>query len=254
MKPLWAAYSALGTIAFLIFLLLAAPATLVADQIGSRLAGFTARGVEGRAISGALSGVRWREIGINRLIWRWRPLALLGGQLGVTFQTEDPDIQLASQAAIGLNRQMTLADLTGRLPLNRISHLAMVGHLPLEGQLVLDLRKLTLDATGRPTAAQGAIRLLNLRVNLGQPLPLGDYELRLDSASPEGIQGKLKDLSAPLALEGALNLQPDGRYRFTGQAMVRDPGNQALRQAMSRLGPPGADGRWPLNFSGTLPL
>lgn len=253
MKALWG-YSALGIVAFLVFLLLLAPATLVADQIGSRLAGFTVRGVEGRAIAGALSSVRWRDLSIGRLTWRWRPLALLEGRLGINLQTEDPEIKLAGNAALGLNRQITLGDLTGRLPLNRVSNLAAVGSLPLEGMVVLDLRNLALDATGRPTAAQGTIRLLNLRVNLGQPLPLGDYELRLDSAGSEGMQGKIKDINAPLVLEGTLSLQPDGRYRFTGQAMVRDPNNQVLRQAMSLLGPPGADGRWPLNFSGALPL
>lgn len=253
MKPLWG-YSALGIVAFLVFLLLLAPATLVADQIGSRLVGFTVRGVEGRAIAGALSSVRWRDLSIDRLTWRWRPLALLEGRLGINLQTEDPEIKLVGNAALGLNRQITLGDLTGRLPLNRVSNLAAVGSLPLEGMVVLDLRNLALGATGRPTAAQGTIRLLNLRVNLGQPLPLGDYELRLDSAGSEGMQGKIKDINAPLVLEGTLSLQPDGRYRFTGQAMVRDPNNQVLRQAMSLLGPPGADGRWPLNFSGALPL
>ncbi|MGB4948836.1 MAG: type II secretion system protein N [Candidatus Competibacter denitrificans] len=253
MKALWG-YSALGIVAFLVFLLLLAPATLVADQIGSRLVGFTVRGVEGRAIAGALSSVRWRDLSIDRLTWRWRPRALLEGRLGINLQTEDPEIKLAGNAALGLNRQITLGDLTGRLPLNRVSNLAAAGNLPLEGMVVLDLRNLALDATGRPTAAQGTIRLLNLRVNLGQPLPLGDYELRLDSAGSEGMQGKIKDINAPLVLEGTLSLQPDGRYRFAGQAMVRDPNNQVLRQAMSLLGPPGADGRWPLNFSGALPL
>ncbi len=46
---------------------------------------------------------------------------------------------------------------------------------------------------------------------------------------------------------------PDGRYRFTGQAAIRDADNRALRQAMRLLGPPGNDGRWALNFSGALP-
>lgn len=253
MKSIWA-YITLGTIAFLVFLLLAAPATLITDQIGSRLAGFTVRSVEGRAIGGALSGIRWRDISLDRLSWSWRPLALLGGQLGVYLKAEDPAIQLTGHAAIGLNRQVALSDLAGRLPLNRVSNLTAAGNLPLEGMIVLDLRNLTLDKAGRPSTAQGTIRLLNLRVNLGQPLQLGDYEMRLDSTGAEGIQGKIKDINAALALEGTLNLQSDGRYRFTGQAMVRDPSNQALRQAMGLLGPPGADGRWPLNFSGTLPL
>ena len=69
---------------------------------------------------------------------------------------------------------------------------------------------------------------------------------------PEGVQGTIKDHEGPLTLNGTLHWAPDGRYRFNGQAAVRDVGNQPLRQAMNLLGPPGSDGRWALSFSGVL--
>jgi Bacterial type II secretion system protein N. len=45
-------YSLLGLAAFLLFLLLLAPATLVSDWVGARLSGFSAQAVEGTATAG----------------------------------------------------------------------------------------------------------------------------------------------------------------------------------------------------------
>lgn len=245
-------YSLLGLVAFLLFLLLLAPATLLTDQIGARLVGFSVQGVEGTATDGSMLGARWRGARIERLTWRWRPLALFAGRLEFNLKTDDPEVKLTGNAAIGLNRRIGFRDLAGRLPLARLGNLAGSAKPPLEGIAEFDLQDLDLGPTGRPLAAWGVVRLLNLRVALGQPLSLGDYVVQLDSAGADGVQGKIKDNNAPLALEGTLSLLPDGRYRFAGQAAIRDAGNQALRQAMSLLGPPGGDGRWALNFSGVL--
>ena len=90
------------------------------------------------------------------------------------------------------------------------------------------------------------------RQTLGQPLTLGDFVVEATPADPSGIQGKIQDDNGPLTLAGTFILLPDGRYRFSGQAAVRDAGNQALRQALNLLGPPDGNGRWTLNFSGIL--
>lgn len=245
-------YVLLGLTAFLLFLLLQAPATLLTDRIGTHLAGFSVQGTEGSVIEGAMQGVRWRGVRIERIAWRWLPLALFVGRLEFSLKTTDPEIKLTGHAAIGLNQLTRLRDLTSRLPLSRLGSLVGAVNLPFDGITELDLHELDLNAAGRPLAALGTVRMLNLRVNLGQPLNLGDYEIRFDSQDAKEIQGKIKDNNAPLAVEGTLNLSPDGRYRLAGHAALRDPGNRALQQAMSLLGPPGGDGRWPLNFSGIL--
>ena len=116
----------------------------------------------------------------------------------------------------------------------------------------LNLRELRLNAARRPTTADGVVHLLNVQITLGQPLTLGDFVIQATPAIPDGIQGKVQDRDGPLALEGNFSLLPDGRYRFSGQAAVRDASNQPLRQAMNLLGPPDDHGRWPLNFSGIL--
>jgi hypothetical protein len=246
-------YGLLGLAAFLIFLSLTAPATLLTDQIGARLPGFGVQAVEGTATEGAMLGASWRGVRVERLSWRWRPLALLAGRLEFRLNADDPEIKLTGNAALGLNRQTRVRDLVGRLPLTKFGNLAGSAKPPLDGLADIDLSELVLSPAGRPLAARGAIRIRNLRAALGQPLNLGDHAVQLDSPQgAEGVRGQIKDSGGPLALEATLNLLPDGRYRLTGQAGIRDPGNPALRQAMSLLGPPGSDGRWALNFSGAL--
>lgn len=247
-------YGLLGVLAFVLSLLLLAPATLVTDQIARRLPGFGVQTVEGLATEGSARGVQWRGVRIDRLNWNWRALALLTGWLEFRLDADDPEIKLSGKVAIDPGRRLRLRDASGRLLLARLGALAGQPKPPLQGVMEFNLRELSLNAAGWPQTADGVIHLLNARTTLGQPLNLGDFTVRLTPASPEGIQGAVKDHDGPLALEGTLNLLPDGRYRFIGQAAVRDAGNPSLRQAMNLLGPPGGDGRWALNFSGVLPL
>jgi len=247
-------YGLLGVVTFVLSLLLLAPATLVTDRIVERLPGFSVQTVEGLATEGSARGIQWRGVRIDRLNWNWRALALWTGWLEFRLDADDPEIKLSGKVAVNPGRRLRLRDASGRLPLARLSALAGQPRLPLQGVVGFDLRELSLNAAGRPQTADGVIHLLDTRITLGQPLNLGAFTVQLAPAGPESIQGAVKDQGGPLALEGTLNLLPDGHYRFAGRAAVRDDGNPALRQAMSLLGPPSSDGRWALNFSGVLPL
>lgn len=247
-------YGSLGLLAFLLFLLLLAPATLVTDRLGERLSGFSVGKVEGTVTEGSLADLRWRGVRIERLNWDWRPLALFTGWLEFKLDAGDPEAKLTGSAGFGWGRRWRFQDLTGRLPITKLATLAGQPRLPLQGIVEFSLRDLYLDAAGQPQSANGPVRLLNLRATLGQPLNLGDFLVQLTAANPAGVRGTIRDSGGPLALEGGFNLAPDGRYRFTGQAAVRDPGNRALLQAMNLLGQAGGDGRWPLSFSGVLAL
>ena len=245
-------YALLGLFAFLGFLLLQTPATLVIDLLTERLPGFSAQTVEGSAPGGTAAGVRWRNLQIDQLRWSWRPLALFTGWLEFSLKVDDPELRLAGQAALNPGRDLRLRQLVGTLPLARLAGAAGYPGLPAQGTVELNLAEVRLNPGGRPLAATGIVRLQNLQTTLGQPLTLGDFTAELKPADPEGIQGVVQDNNGPLALEGAFSLTPDGRYQFTGHAAVPDANNRALRQAMSLLGPPGGDGRWILNFSGKL--
>lgn len=247
-------YGLLGLLAFLLFLVLLAPATLVIDLLGEHLPGFSVQAVEGRATGGSAQGLRWRGARIERLSWDWRPLALFTGWLEFKLDADDPEAKLTGNAAVGWDRRWRFQDLAGRLSLTQAGALAgQPPKLPLQGVVEFSLRNLYLNSAGRPQSAHGMVRLLNLRAVLDQPLNLGDFVVQLTKADPEGIQGAVQDNDGPLALAGTFKLLPDSRYRFNGQATVRDPANRALLQTINLwFGPPGSDGRWTWSFAGVL--
>jgi hypothetical protein len=245
-------YGLLGLLAYLLFLLLQAPANLVTEQWAKRLPGFSVQTVGGAAINGFAQGLAWRGMRIDQLQWNWRPLTLFTGWLEFHLNVDDPEIRLSGNAAVDAGQHVRLQKLTGRLFLTELAILAGQPKLPLQGVMEFDVLDFHLSPDGQPLSASGMIRMLDLRLALGQPLMLGDFTAQMNSADPESIQGSIKDNNGPLMLEGAFSLQPDGRYRFNGQAAIRDTENRALRQAMNLLGPPDGDGRWTLSFSGVL--
>ncbi|MFO1371280.1 MAG: type II secretion system protein N [Candidatus Competibacteraceae bacterium] len=247
-------YGLLGLAAFLFFMLMEAPAGIVMGLLGQRLSGLNVQSVRGTALDGAAHGVRWRTLDLEQVAWRWRPFALLMARLEYGLTVTAPEITLTGRTGISLDRQVQFHDLTGHLPLATLGVLARQPLLPAQGMVEFDSLQLRLNDAGRPLVAQGRVRLLKVRANLGQPLELGDFEIQLHNADASGIQGLCKDTGGPLLLTGTLTLAPDGRYRFNGQFAVRDAANQTLRQALQPLGPPNNDGQWPFNFSGTLPF
>ena len=245
-------YGLLGLGAFLLFLLVLAPATLITDRIGARFPGFTVQTVAGTATGGVMYDLQWRGTRIEKLSWNWQPLALATGRLGFRLEVADPGLKSTGYATLGWDRRWRFQDLAGSAQLDKLYALARQSKLPLQGMVEWNLRELRLNAAGRPTAMNGVIDLLGLRATLSQPLALGDVVIEASPTAVDGIQGQVQDRNGPLALQGTFNLLPDGRYRFNGQAAVRDAGNPSLRQALTLLGPPDGNGRWPLNFSGLL--
>lgn len=249
----WLSYGLLGLLAFSVFLLLRAPATLATDLLARQLPDFSARTVAGLATDGSAQGLHWRGVDIERATWNWRPRALASGWLEFKLDVDDPEIKLTGNVAVNLERRLRFRDLSGRLPLATLSALAKQPQPPLQGSVEFSLRELRLNAASHPQAAEGVIALLNARATLGQPLYLGDFVVQVRTTTePAGIEGTIQDNGGPVILDGVLHLAPDGGYRFNGRATVRDAGDQTLRQGMNLLGPADSDGYWTLSFSGIL--
>ncbi|PIE83400.1 MAG: hypothetical protein CSA09_00535 [Candidatus Contendobacter odensis] len=244
-------YGLLALVAFLLFLLLLAPAQLVTDGLSAYLPKFKVHKATGTAINGVGWGIDWHGVHIDRLSWRWQSLALLSGWLELDLKVQDAKFPLTSKVAIAPSGRLRFKDVTGQLPLTKLAKL--VGQrLPVTGILRPDLQNLYLDSAKRPQAAHGEIQVLNLRTRSRQPLTLGDFTIQLRSLEPEGIQGLITDNNAPLILKATLQFMPDGRYHFNGEAAIRDPDNRKLQQLTKWLGTANAQGRWNLKFSGIL--
>jgi hypothetical protein len=245
-------YLLFGLVAFAVSLLLQVPASALTDLVAHRLPGFSVDSVQGSALSGTAQGVRFQQVRLHNVTWRLRFWPLLLGRLEFGVTISEPELQLTGVVGTALDRELRVTALTGQLPLPRAIQLAGRPPPPLNGRLELDQLELGLDPRGHPRRAHGRVHLRDAHTSFGRRLALGDFSIELDTREAT-IQAAVKDNGGPLSLTGNLTLAPDGRYRFSGQAAVRDGADRDLLQALGLLGRPGSDGKWNLTFDGTLP-
>lgn len=251
-----AAYLAVAVIAYGFFLLAQFPAAALADRVAAYA---DVRRLEGGVLAGRAAGVRWRSLSVETLAWRWQPWALALGRLQYRLEIDRPDIDLSARIAIDWRGGVRVQRLRGHLPLSAVAAVSGLP-LPLTGRLELDLHgQARLGQAGLPEA-HGRLRLSDARAPLLGELPLGDFLATLSTAAPAdgqtalALRAAIEDAGGPLALEGVLTVDSRGRYRFSGEAALRDAADPRLEQAVGVLGRPGADGKRRFNLTGVLPL
>ncbi len=244
-------YGVLILAAWVVFMVLLFPAPALLGLAAQRLPALQVRAVEGSALDGRVEDVRLNGLNLASLDWHFDPKALLKGRLGLRLTAREPQLDLNAGVSVGLNRDLEVGDLQGRLSLPRATTLFRLPPLPLDGELELDLAQLRVDAQRRPLAARGAARLLNARTTLGRSLELGSFRVELTTVE-SGILGTVGDEGGPLALTGTVTLNPDGDYHFQGEVGTRNGANPQLRQALGILGRPDARGNWRIDYSGRL--
>lgn len=246
------AYILLGLLAYVVFLVLLCPASLLIEQLSQRLPGFSAQSVQGSAVQGAAQSVQLSATArLETIAWRLRLFPLLLGRLEYDLQLSAPELNIRGIASLGWDRQLRLVALNGQLPLPRAIALAGRPPPPLNGTLELDNVALRLNRDYRPTEVGGLIHLRNLGTSFGNPLSLGNFDIQLQTQA-SALVASVQDQGGPLQLNGSLTLDPDGRYRFTAQAAPRDQNNRELYQALGLLGRPDGNGKWMFDFAGSL--
>ncbi|MEE8343045.1 MAG: type II secretion system protein N, partial [Gammaproteobacteria bacterium] len=82
---------------------------------------------------------------------------------------------------------------------------------------------------------------------------LGTLQLLLEGGE-DGVKGTLTDIDkqGPLGLQGVLSLNPDHSYQISGTLKPRAALPAQVRRVLPFLGLPDAEGRYRIEFSGTL--
>jgi hypothetical protein len=240
-------YGLLGLLAYVIFLVLLCPATLLTEWVSRQLPGCSVQNAQGSVLAGTAQGLRLSTTQLDSLSWQLCFLPLFRGRVGYYLTLTEPELHLNGTVTMGLDRQLRIVDLNGHLPLHKAVSLTGFAVPPLTGKLEVERLELRLDRSGRPQQAQGLLHVLN--VHTSNSLLLGDFGIELQTQNPT-IVAAIQDQGGPLQFTGTLTLDADGRYRFNGQAAVRDRENRELYQALSILGQPSGEGKWSFNFSG----
>lgn len=246
-----ASLALVGVAVYLAFLVALVPARDVYGWLALRLHGVALGGVDGSLWSGRTARVIVNGRNFGTAQWRLHPAMLLLGRL--EYQVRWSGQMGAGRGLVGYGvlRGSYLRRLQAELSASRLA--AVLGaSLPVSvgGALHADLKSVRFSA-GRPTAASGLVTWKHAQLIEPIAVELGGLAVRLHSAKG-GTQGVLSSQGGPLQVHGQVSLAGDGHYLL--RATLKPTGAHAgkLRSALQYLGPPDAQGRYSLVWSGVL--
>jgi len=241
----------LGSIVFVVVLAATLPASLVASRLPAAV---RLDGAFGSVFSGGAEQLTLNGAALGELDWSFNPAALLSMAMGYHIDLKGPSGEAHGDIARGFSGALSIDGLKAALPLSTLTRAAgQATSVGGAGRVRLDLRHARL-LQGWPTALEGTIELDDLQPAM-VTAPIGNYEIRFDPAagdSAAGVHGSLRDLNAPLAVEGRVSLAPDHTYVIEGTLTTKPTTPPQILPALDAFGPADARGRRPFSIGGTF--
>ncbi|ASI24669.1 TPA: GspN family type II secretion system protein ExeN [Aeromonas salmonicida] len=245
--------AALFLVAYLGFLLVKLPATLVVRHLPLLPNLVQLEGVSGTLWSGQVARLQYASESLTQLRWELNGWSLLRFAPEVFLRFGDRS-GLNGQGVVGWNGAAFGRDITLNVPapwvLDRVP-MRLPFPLTVAGQLQL---KVDQFAQGNPWCD-------NLYGNLywygadadtsAGKLPLGDPEIKLTCIDSR-LVAELKQSSEAVQVMGKLELQANRQYLFQGSLKPGPELPEEMKQGLPFLGQPDGQGRFPLRYQGRI--
>ncbi len=208
---------------------------------------------------GGLSGTLWRGEAqlvaggqrIERLQWRFRPAALLGGRVAFALEAEHAAGQVATVAALGPGGELVLQDVSLDLDAHTPALADLTG-FDWHGRISGGFSRITFDGE-RIGSAEGRLMWQQAGVELAEVVELGD--LVADVGDRDGrLTIRLSDAGGPLAVEGELVRGQPGQLSADVEITPRAEAPPVLRDSLSLMGRTERDGSVRLQGPVSVPL
>jgi general secretion pathway protein N len=235
-----------GLLVFLLVLLVTFPARVAYNWFAPaevQLSGISGSIWQGSATEGIAGGAY-----IRNLKWKFRPLALLRGQLAYLASASPAAGTMNAELAVSLDGTLSLFDLYGRMPLNLI-HPAFQQN-GIQGDVVLQFAALKIR-NGLPVEADGSVTVADFFAPVLSASRIGDFRADFQTTS-EGISGVVQDVSGVLDVEGTIELLQNRSYIFTGQVAATAETPPSITNQLRFLGSADERGQRPFRFEGQL--
>lgn len=238
-----------GALAFVLALLVHAPAGALYAWLAPKAATIELYGVDGTLLHGSVAGVGVQgRAAWQSLRWDLHPLALLTARILADIDTSTPAVVRArvSLAPWGT----TLGNLRASGSVRTLLG-AMGTVLPIEGQVSADLKSLRLKS-GKPKSADGVIDIEGLSWTLAKdPVVLGNF--RGTASTDAGkITLKIESISGNVDANGTIDLDADQAYTVDLRIKVKPGAPPMVQNLVQSLGAPDSTGTYHVLRKGTL--
>ncbi len=238
----------IGLLAFALFLLARAPASVVASRLPPGLLQF--QGLQGTIWHGQAQQVLTQDLALGRTEWRWAPTSLLSGGFGYRFTTSLDGHEISGVAAGGIDGNLRLSDVQGQVPLAALAATMPTGFFT--GLVEFDVRDALLEKYW-PIRIDAEVKVNQLAaLTTNPPTQLGDFQLLFDEQQDFPLQARVESLGGPLGAEGELTLGADRRFGLDLRLAPEPGASSAISNMLRFIGPPDAEGRHRLKHSGRL--
>lgn len=244
-------YTLIGVSLYLLFLLVNVPAALV-WQLAPLPQGVSAAGLSGTIWKGQADQVSVAGRQLEQLSWELHPSQLLTGQAGLSFRLNGGVAKGQGTVSYGLSG-LEVDNLRFSAPLPwLLGNTRLPFRTQLSGNATLNLND---SAQGTPwcdrLSGRVLVDALDVRNQFGQ-YPLGNLAGTL-SCDQGNLKLSMDEAENSVGVQGEALLLADNQVQVTAQIKPTDSQPQDLRQALSFLGQPNADGAYPINYNGPIP-
>jgi hypothetical protein len=237
-----------GAAMFLVVLVLYLPAAWLAGFLPSQV---HCADIGGSVWQGECLQLQIQGTPLGDASWNISTGSAFTGKLVGDVDVEGSAISLRADVHTNFSGVGELRNVKARLTLDP----ALLPQLPRDqrGTVKAEFSRVVLSQGSVPRLLEGFVELHDLRQVTSQPAELGSY--RVDFAAggnPDGsIQGKLRDLGGPFAVEGTVMLTPPTNYLVQGFITGRSADAERTVRQISLGAAPDPSGRSPFSFEGS---
>jgi general secretion pathway protein N len=237
---------ALGVVAFIVSLVITAPAHLAGRFLPP---GIKASGLEGSLLRGQAGQLQVHGLDLGTVAWDVQPLALLSGRVQADVTLEHPDRRGRGVIGVGFGGvHMIDTQLTSNTQI-LAPYLANYG-AAINGRFEANIDELQFNEAG-PQAADGLLLWQDARLESPAQLSLGNVNVTLSQDGDMAV-ADLKNTGNELRVTGEARVQPGWKYDARLRIEPTPATPQAVRDTLPLLGQPDARGAITLTQQGTL--
>ena len=231
----------IGVVAYVLFLVVTAPAAKVIPYFESQLQGARLAGLSGTLWSGRALQVSVPPVQLTQVGWQFKPLRLLLGSIAFQLDGQLSGKAFSALAGRGLFSGPYLADVTGSVSAVDLMFWAGLSAVELDGELNFLLDDVEFSPDSVPAVAgqltwKPAMVLAPIELNLG----LGELTTVIES---DGVtRGQLIANGGALTMQGEVTLQADGHYQLVGDVKKTGTVPQAVDKFLSTFAEAGNGG------------